>query len=348
MNKKFILTASVILLLGLLIRSAVLAATPITITLQPQNQTFPEHASASWSVEADGENLSYEWFIVYKGVAYNTKNSFAENHPWQEGIVGDGYGCSEAGNAFYINGIGAALNGAEIYCVVSDGTYSVTSSAAYITVGAAASPPRIVVPASVSIEKDTILKLSCRAEAPDGDSIDSYLWYETTTGQLRDISAIGAKEGYEENYSILVCDTTQVGTRYYVCAVGTEKGGFAYSSVIAVTVTDSQTTTTGSHETEVPPESIPPQDTGATPPESNPRQDTAPVSTDGLTTETASGLPDSDKTSGKKDTNDETRHESGDQGISLPVVLVIALGAAVVAGGTVAAIMTRKKSDKDK
>lgn len=35
------------------------------ITLQPQNSVYPEFASAIWSVEATGENLSYNWYIVY-------------------------------------------------------------------------------------------------------------------------------------------------------------------------------------------------------------------------------------------------------------------------------------------
>ena len=51
-----------------------LAAGNIVITRQPQNGTFPENSVASWSVEAAGDNLSYHWFIVYKGVTYDTNN----------------------------------------------------------------------------------------------------------------------------------------------------------------------------------------------------------------------------------------------------------------------------------
>lgn len=49
----------------------VFAAGRIEITHQPQNMVFPENASAYWTVEATGDNLVYDWFIVYKGVAYN-------------------------------------------------------------------------------------------------------------------------------------------------------------------------------------------------------------------------------------------------------------------------------------
>lgn len=140
-----------ILILATFALTPSLAAGNIVITRQPQNGTFPENSVASWSVEAAGDNLSYHWFIVYKG---------------------------------------------------------------------------------------KILKLYCDAKASDGDEVKSYLWYETTTGKLKDIVAIGANEGYSEEDPILVCDTGKAGTRYYVCYVETKLGGKAYSSVIPVTVVE--------------------------------------------------------------------------------------------------------------
>lgn len=249
------------------------AAEPITITQQPQNGSFPENAVAMWYVAAEEKDLSYDWFIVYDGVAYNTKKSFSEQHPWLAGVTGDGYGSNDVGNAFFINGIGSALNGAEIYCVISDGIYSVTSAAAYITVGAPTSPPELVVPASAEAEKGQPLKLSCRATAPNADRIASYLWYETPTGALKDIVAIGAKAGDAETDAVLACDTTQVGTRYYVCAVTTEKGGTAYSSVIPVTVRDvpkTESTPTVSESPDRPPASTVSPESGSSVSESRP------------------------------------------------------------------------------
>lgn len=327
MNRKILSAAICALIIVLLFQLTALAQTPITITHQPQNSSFPENASAYWSVEADGEDLIYDWFIVYNGVAYNTKKSFSENHPWQEGVIGDGYGSNDEGNLFFINGIGTALNGAEIYCVVSDGTYSVTSSAAHISVGASASPPEIVVPASVEIEKDKILKLSCKATAPNNDRIVSYLWYETTTGELKDIVAIGAKEGYQESNSILVCDTTQLGTRYYVCAVKTAKGGIAYSSVIPVTVKKAQ-----------------------------PKAEKPPAATDspnGIDTQNADTEhppTSSENISAKANTTDATTQISESRGLSPLTVIWIALGGVIVIGGATAAVLIakRKKSDIDK
>lgn len=59
---------------------------PIRITLQPQNPAFPENGYASWSVEAEGGDLTYEWFIVYQGMTYETSKAYAENQTWLEAI----------------------------------------------------------------------------------------------------------------------------------------------------------------------------------------------------------------------------------------------------------------------
>ena len=82
------------------------------------------------------------------------------------------------------------------------------------------------------------MKLLCDAEAAEGDSVSSYAWFETPTGQLKDIVAIGSSGGQPEEDPVLVCDTSTPGTRYYVCCVMTKLGGMAYSSVIPVTVTE--------------------------------------------------------------------------------------------------------------
>ena len=214
------------------------AAEKPVITLQPQNCVYPEFASALWSVGATGENLSYDWYIVYNGTAYRTADALAENHPWLNGVTGSGYGSNEAGDTFFVEGIGSALDGALIYCVVSNEAGSATSESAYISVDGKKSPPRLKVPASVTVEQETVVKLFCEAEASGDDSVSSYAWFETPTGQLKDIVAIGSYGGQPEENPVLVCDTSTPGTRYYVCYVMTKLGGVAYSSVIPVTVTE--------------------------------------------------------------------------------------------------------------
>ena len=49
---------------------------------------------------------------------------------------------------------------------------------------------------------------------------------------------MGSSGGQPEEDPVLVCDTSTPGTRYYVCYVMTKLGGWAYSSVIPVTVTE--------------------------------------------------------------------------------------------------------------
>ena len=235
--KKFTALLMITLLAAAMIVPVSAAEKPV-ITLQPQNYVYPEFASALWSVRATGENLSYDWYIVYNGTAYRTADAFAENHPWLNGVTGSGYGSNEAGDTFFIEGIGSALDGALIYCVVSNEAGSVTSASAYISVSGKKSPPWLNVPASVTVEQETVLKLFCEAEAAEGDSVSSYAWFETPTGQLKDIVAMGSYGDQPEEDPVLVCDTSTPGTRYYVCYVMTKLGGCAYTSVIPVTVTE--------------------------------------------------------------------------------------------------------------
>lgn len=235
--KKFTALLMITLLAAAMLVPVSAAEKPV-ITLQPQNSVYPEFASALWSVGAKGENLSYDWYIVYNGTAYRTADAFAENHPWLNGVTGSGYGSNEAGDSFFVEGIGSALDGAQIYCVVSNEAGSVTSESAYISVNGKKFPPQLKVPASVTVEQETVVKLLCEAEAVEGDSVSSYAWFETPTGQLKDIVAIGSSGGQPEEDPVLVCDTSTPGTRYYVCYVMTKLGGMAYSSVIPVTVTE--------------------------------------------------------------------------------------------------------------
>ncbi len=228
----------IITLLAAAMLVPVSAADKPVITLQPQNSVYPEFASALWSVGATGENLSYDWYIVYNGTAYRTADAFAENHPWLNGVTGSGYGSNETGDTFFVEGIGSALDGALIYCVVSNEAGSVTSESAYISVNGKKSPPQLNVPASVTVEQETVVKLFCEAETSGDDSVSSYAWFETPTGQLKDIVAMGSSGGQPEEDPVLVCDTSTPGTRYYVCYVMTKLGGVAFSSVIPVTVTE--------------------------------------------------------------------------------------------------------------
>lgn len=336
----------IITLLAAAMLVPVSAADKPVITLQPQNSVYPEFASAIWSVGATGENLSYTWYIVYNGTAYRTADALAENHPWLNGVTGSGYGSNEAGDTFFVEGIGSALDGALIYCVVSNEAGSVTSESAYISVGGKKSPPRLKVPASVTVEQETVVKLFCEAEASGDDSVSSYAWFETPTGQLKDIVAIGSYGGQPEENPVLVCDTSTPGTRYYVCYVMTKLGGVAYSSVIPVTVTEktvvTQPQSEGSDVTAPQTTSVP--DGTSEPATTLPAgSETSPAGSDGETSPAGSGGETSPTSSGGHTGTDSVPGEKGDSRGTVIIVLAAVCGVLLGSCIALAAAAFRKK-----
>lgn len=330
---------------------------PVLILHQPQNSVFPENSHAWWTLEAEGDDLVYEWFIVYRGMTYDTSKAYEENQPWLEGVSGAGFGQINAGNDFYIDGIGKELDGAEIFCRISrKGGKAVYSAKSIISVGARFSPPMLSVPAAVLIEQGEVLKLACDATPAPGDTIESYLWYETKTGNLQDIIAVGAFEDYEENGPVMVCDTSVIGTRYYVCGVWTDEGGLAYSGVIPVTVcakgtipTDPTTDPTTSDTTTDPA-------TGDVTTDPTTSDATTDPATGGVTTDPATGDATTDTTDGtatspprSSDPSNPSQHEKPNEhagGISTTAAILIALGGLFVGGGMVAAALIISKRRK--
>ena len=352
--KKFTAFLMITLLAAAMLVPVSAADKPV-ITLQPQNSVYPEFASALWSVGAKGENLSYDWYIVYNGTAYRTADAFAENHPWLNGVTGSGYGSNEAGDTFFVEGIGSALDGALIYCVVSNEAGSATSESAYISVSGKKFPPQLNVPASVTVEQDTVLKLFCEAETSRDDSVSSYAWFETPTGQLKDIVAIGSYGDQPEEDPVLVCDTSTPGTRYYVCYVMTKLGGVAYSSVIPVTVTEKTVVTpppessdlTDSQATSAPDSTSEPATTlpsGGETSLAGSGGETSPAGSGGETSPAGSGGETSPAGSGGHTGTDSLPEEKGDSRGTVIIVLAavcgVLLGSCIV---LVAAAFRKKK-----
>ena len=205
-----------------------------TITLQPQNLIYPEGAVAIYSVEATGSDLVYRWFINFGGTIYEaTDASTVMTQPWTA-YAGAGWGTSPDGSSFFFEGILPGLDGAEIYCEVSNSTGFATSRPAIIQVtSGAALPPQIRVPSDIVVfqgNDDKVLKIYCEATDPNGGEC-TYQWYSTSDGTLPHIMAM-----MDENYPILVAPTHELGDYFYVCMVETPSGGRGYSSVIKVAV----------------------------------------------------------------------------------------------------------------
>lgn len=234
MKRKICLILS-ILLVCLLAVPALAAQDAPQITLQPQSPSYGKYAVALYTVKATGKNLSCSWYLEYEGKTYNLSDNQNGVEPW-EAYAGENYGGSQPdSNTFcwFFGGIESELNGSQIWCVIEDGHYDVTSQRAMVTVGDYSDPPEnLQVPAQVTVNQGEKAEIRCIATAP-GNTQLSYIWYETATGKLQDIQAVNRGT---ETSDFLVCDTSQLGTRYYVCMVQTSQGGTAYTSVIPVTV----------------------------------------------------------------------------------------------------------------
>ena len=106
--RKIILTLfSLAMLFGLSLTA--FAVSEPEILREPQNLTWPENSVAGYSVEAYGENLSYQWYIVYEGKTYDTSKLSEERQPWVD-FVTEGAGPGQSGSEFYFTGILSGLN----------------------------------------------------------------------------------------------------------------------------------------------------------------------------------------------------------------------------------------------
>lgn len=233
--KKILCIAFVLLLMLSVLPVSAAPAEP-EITLQPQNYHYPEYSTAIYTVKATGTNLSATWYLKYEGKTYNVSDYTNGVEPW-EAYAGESYGPKKVdANTFtcIFGGIEEELNGAEIWCVLEDGHYSLTSEKAIITVQGEHSPPEILnIPAKVEAYRGDSVEIRCVAKSVNNTQL-SYTWYETSSGKLMDIKAMMP----EESSDFLVCSTERPGTRYYVCAVTASDGGMVYSSVVPVTVLD--------------------------------------------------------------------------------------------------------------
>ena len=239
--KKVISLLLIVLLCGMLAVPALAAPEGPVITMQPQSPNYPEYSVAIYTVKATGTNLTATWYIEYQGKTYNASQIGGSMQPW-EAYAGESYGAKKLDDntfCFVFEGIEEELSGAEIWCEIEDGHYNVVSQVGHITVGNYGSPPEILsIPASITVKRGEEAEIRCIAKSSDGSQLN-FLWYETGTGKFEDMQAIdrGAETG-----DYMFCDTSTIGTRYYVCGITTSGGGMAYSSMVEVNVVAETTT----------------------------------------------------------------------------------------------------------
>ena len=199
---------------------------------QPQNLVYPIGSVAVYSVKTTGPVDSCTWFLEYGDETYDLSKANG-TEPWSAFVTGSS-GPSQDGNtySYFFEGIEEGLAGAHIYAVLKKGNAELSTRKAMIQLGGTAMPPSIHVPEKAEITIGGELGLLCVASAPNGGLL-TYTWYETSTGKLQDIIAIDRGDAKEPT---LYVDTSEAGTRYYVCMVETEQEGVGYSSVIQVNV----------------------------------------------------------------------------------------------------------------
>lgn len=237
MVKKCISLLMLAVMLACLMLPAMAAQEPV-ITRQVQNPVFPKYAHAEYSVTVNGKNLRCTWYLKFEGKTYNICDTEGAAKPW-EVYAGETYGPKESKNgdfttfSYFFGGIELSLDGAILYPVIEDGHFEITGDSAVIQVAEGVEmPPKIMVASGMEIFQGDPLDLYCEASSDSGSAL-SYVWYESSSGKLQDIVAIN--KGAETS-DTLHCDTSKLGTRYYVCLVATADGGSGYSSVIPVTV----------------------------------------------------------------------------------------------------------------
>ena len=232
--KKRLFTLFTIMMMAICFITPAYAYESFGITVNPSSGAFRANGSAKYTVEAYGPNIKYEWHIVYNGTDYAVGESLqAQTEPdWYTKTAGT-YGHDTA--TFWIYGVSADLNGAEVYCRVRNGEFYINSSKAVVIIdnNVKGNPPYANVPSSMLVEEGTPLDSYCYATTNNDATISDYLWYETTTYKLNDIIAINKGS---ETYHTLHVDTSKPGTRHFVCMVTDSNGEYTYSGVTTVTV----------------------------------------------------------------------------------------------------------------
>ncbi len=240
MKKIFAVLTAVMLAAGMLLPALpAAAAEPLEIVNGPSNYVVPEGMNVTYSVNATGSDLRYEWFLRYGGADYplmDTPETISAS--WHDYV--DAVTLSPTGADITLENVKYGLDGSKIYCIVNGSGSVAVTGLAYISVQKTTSTTlRHITPFGVkhlvSTTLDKLVKVPVKIVEEDGYTY-KYQWYETHDGRLETIKALP----YEDSM-VLIPDTSAVGTRYYVCMVETYKGNqrlHGYTEVCKINVSD--------------------------------------------------------------------------------------------------------------
>lgn len=317
----------------------------LAVTKQPQNYAYPEGAVAVYQCDSDSENAAYTWYIIFDGKTTEINKGSFETDLWTHYSEG-GFGTSSDGKSVFFEGVMKELEGAVLYCVISEGGEAVKTGEAFVSVAGedGPMPPEISVPLTAKGKAGETFSLEASV-TPFSGTTCKYIWYESGTGKLQDIKAVTDNDTADR----LALDLKLgEGTYYYCIGVFAEKNGItaaSYSSMIKVTVEGQDTP--GPEKITPEPEETPTAKPSPTPEES-------PVTTPETETETEKPGPEEtpiaeptsapEVTPAPSGTKEQGKNESGWYN-AYTVVIVIAV-ALLVAGVAVFAIASGNKKKK--
>ena len=202
-------------------KAATLTVTPRpplpTIKAHPSSVTVVAGGSAVFTVDAEGEGLSYQWYAQSANATKWTK--ITEN----------------GSNAQYTVTALMEMNGSRYYCEVSNISGSVDSSAATLTVKQPAAPVITSQPASVKV---VVNKTATFTVSAQGTGL-TYQWYVQTKGATAWTPVGGATSA-----KLTVTATAALDGARYRCVVTGEGGQSVTSGEAALTVVTAPKITT--------------------------------------------------------------------------------------------------------
>jgi len=181
----------------------------IAFVIQPTSNTICSGGNVNFNITASGTGLNYQWY-------YNSGTGW---NPVADGGASPTY--SGAGtNSLSITGIPIGMNGYQYQCVISDGTCSLTSNAAILTV--ISSPPLTI---NSSPTPNNVCEASNTTFSVPASSGTSFQWQVSTTvaaGPYTPINAATIPPIYS-NYNtptlVLTNVPLSVNNYWYRCSV---------------------------------------------------------------------------------------------------------------------------------
>ncbi len=166
----------------------------ITISANPSATSAKEGASATFSMTASGNNISYQWY--YNNSGQSTGGTL---------VTG------ATSSSYTISSVTSDMNNRYYYCVVKNNSMSTSTTAAKLTVWY--SHTISAQPVDVKVKKDETASFSVTATGGNPTNY-TYQWYSATSS-----SGAGEKISGATSSTYSFAPTTNIHEKYYYCVV---------------------------------------------------------------------------------------------------------------------------------